>query len=261
LGVLARSIPGQRRATGFTDVRYTLHGFNREECPHSWKGGDVPIRVLIVDDHQIVRDGLKAMLAREMDIEVVGEAENGREAISLARRITPDVVVVDIGMRELNGIDATRQLGEEVPTAHVVALSMHCDRRYIADMLAAGACAYLVKDSAFDELAKAIRSASEGRRYLSPEIADVVLEDYIARMSDDAPLRTTAKGRALSPREREVLQLIAEGKSTKEVASELHLSVKTIETHRRQIMDKLGIFNIAGLIRFAVREGLTGLED
>lgn len=221
----------------------------------------MPITVLIVDDHQIVRDGLRTMLSREMDIEVVGEADNGREAISLTRELKPDVAVMDIGMKDLNGIDATRQLVEEFPGTRVVALSMHCDRRYIADMLAAGASGYLVKDSAFDELALAIRSVVLGRRYLSPAIADVVLDDYITRMSDDAPVRPQRHGRVLSPREREVLQLIAEGKSTKQVAAELHLSVKTVETHRRQIMDKLGIFNIAGLIKFAVREGLTGLDD
>lgn len=221
----------------------------------------MPITVLIVDDHQIVRDGLRSMLSREMDIEVRGEAENGREAITMARKLRPQVVVMDIGMKELNGIDATRQLVEELPDTKVVALSMHCDRRYIADMLAAGASGYLVKDSAFDELALAIRTVTQGRRHLSEMIADVVLDDYINRMNDEAPVRSSGKSRALSPREREVLQLVAEGQSTKEIAAELHLSGKTVETHRRQIMDKLGIFNIAGLIKFAVREGLTGLDD
>ena len=221
----------------------------------------MPITVLIVDDHQIVRDGLRSMLSREMDIKVMGEAENGREAITLARKLRPQVVVMDIGMKELNGIDATRLLVEELPDTKVIALSMHCDRRYIADMLAAGASGYLVKDSAFDELALAIRTVMQGRRHLSAMIADVVLDDYINRMNDEAPVRSTGKSRALSPREREVLQLVAEGQSTKEIAAELHLSGKTVETHRRQIMDKLGIFNIAGLIKFAVREGLTGLED
>lgn len=221
----------------------------------------MPISVLLVDDHQIVRDGLRTMLSREMDIAVVGEAENGREAISSCRKLKPEVVVMDIGMRELNGIDATRLLMEEMPQTRVVALSMHCDRRYVADILAAGACAYLVKDSAFDELAAAIRSVSQGRRYLSPTIADLVLDDYINRMSDTTPVRPARRSRALSGREREVLQLVAEGNSTKQIATELHLSVKTVETHRRQIMEKLGIFNIAGLIKFALREGITGLDD
>lgn len=219
------------------------------------------IRVLIVDDHQIVRDGLRSMLGKQMDIEVVGEAENGREALTRARELNPDVVVMDIGMRELNGIDATRQLLADSPKTKVVALSMHSDRRYVSEMLAAGASGYLLKDSAFDELTQAIRAVAEGRTFLSQGVAGVVLEDYVRRVAggtDDVP---TQSGRALSAREREVLQLIAEGSSTKEIAARLHLSVKTVETHRRQIMDKLGIFNIAGLIKYAVREGLASLDD
>lgn len=219
------------------------------------------IRVLLVDDHKIVRDGLRSMLSKQMDIEVVGESENGREGINDARTLRPDVVVMDIGMRELNGIDATRQLVAEIPAVRVIALSMHSDKRYVSEMLAAGACAYLLKDSAFDELTRAIRAVVEGRRYLSQSVADVVLDDYVDRMSSNGPIQTSATGRALSTREREVLQLMAEGLSTKEIAARLHLSVKTVETHRRQIMDKLGIFNIAGLIKYAVREGLASLED
>lgn len=219
------------------------------------------IRVLIVDDHQIVRDGLRSMLGKQMDIDVVGEAENGREALVRARELSPDVVVMDIGMRELNGIDATRQLLADSPRIKVVALSMHSDRRYVSEMLAAGASGYLLKDSAFDELTQAIRTVSEGRTFLSQGVAGVVLEDYVRRVSGTADEAPTQTGRALSSREREVLQLIAEGASTKEIAARLHLSVKTVETHRRQIMDKLGIFNIAGLIKYAVREGLASLDD
>lgn len=219
------------------------------------------IRVLLVDDHQIVRDGLRSMLAKQLDIEVVGEADNGRDGITSTRETHPDVVVMDIGMRELNGIDATKQLLAEMPGVKVVALSMHSDRRYVSEMLAAGASGYLLKDSAFDELAQAIRSVVAGKRYLSNSIASVVLDDYLSRMNGAPAPMTTAPARPLSVREREVLQLIAEGMSTKEIASRLHLSVKTVETHRRQIMDKLGIFNIAGLIKYAVREGLASLED
>lgn len=218
------------------------------------------IRVVLADDHKIVRDGLKSMLAKQLDIEVVGEAENGREAIQKARELTPDVVVMDIGMPELNGLDAARQLIEQMPGVKVVALSMHSDRRYVSEMLAAGAKGYLLKDSAFDELTRAIRAASEGRTYLSPGVADVVLEDYLRRIGGDGDSAAPPAPRGLSSREREVLQLIAEGLSTKQIASHLHLSVKTVETHRRQIMDKLGIFNIAGLIKFAVREGLASLD-
>lgn len=219
------------------------------------------IRVLLVDDHKIVRDGLRSMLAKQMDIEVVGEAENGRDAISLTRKTQPNVVIMDIGLRELNGIDATRQLVAESPGVRVIALSMHSDRRYVAEMLAAGASGYLLKDSAFDELATAIRAAAEGRVFLSQRVAGVVVDDYVRHLSGEAgEVRPTA-GRTLSAREREVLQLIAEGASTKEIASRLHLSVKTIETYRRQIMGKLDIHNIAGLIKYAVREGLASLED
>lgn len=219
------------------------------------------IRVLLVDDHQIVRDGLQSMLTRQMDIEVVGESDNGRDGIAAARELHPDVVVMDIGMRELNGIDATRQLLAEMPDVRVVALSMHSDRRYVSEMLAAGASGYLLKDSAFDELAEALRSVAAGGRYLSQGVADIVVEDYIDRVMGRGETSVPSAAMSLSAREREVLQLISEGLSTKEVASLLHLSVKTVETHRRQIMDKLGIYNIAGLIKFAVREGLASLED
>lgn len=220
------------------------------------------IRVLLVDDHQIVRDGLRSLLAKQIDIEVVGEAENGREGLEQARALDPDVVVMDIGMRELNGIDATRHLLAEKPSIKVVALSMHSDRRYISEMLAAGASGYLLKDSAFDELTAAIRAVMEGRTFVSQGIAGVVIDDYVRRLTNGtADAAVPSGGRALSPREREVLQLIGEGASTKEAAARLHLSVKTVETHRRQIMDKLGIYNIAGLIKYAVREGLVSLED
>lgn len=219
------------------------------------------IRVLLVDDHQIVRDGLRSLLGKQMDIEVIGEADNGRDALVLARELLPDVVVMDIGMRELNGIDATRQLKTEHPAVKVVALSMHSDRRYVSEMLAAGASGYLLKDSAFDELTLAIRSVAAGQMFLSQGVSGTVLDDYVRRLTGTGGDAPASGGKALSPREREVLQLIAEGASTKEVAARLHLSVKTVETHRRQIMDKLGIYNIAGLIKYAVREGLASLDD
>lgn len=219
------------------------------------------IRVLLTDDHQIVRDGLRSMLAREMDIEVVGEAENGREAIASTRALSPDVVVMDIGMKELNGIDATKRLVEEFPDIRVIGLSMHSDGRYVSEMLRSGARGYLLKDSAIDELTEAIRVVADGGTFLSRGVTGVVLEDYVRRMSGEDGAAVQGPARALSSREREVLQLIAEGLSTKQIAAELHLSGKTVETHRRQIMDKLGIYNIAGLIKFALREGLTTLED
>jgi DNA-binding NarL/FixJ family response regulator len=219
------------------------------------------IRVLLVDDHKIVRDGLRSLLAKQMDIEVVGEADNGREALERTRELRPDVVVMDIGMCELNGIETTRQVIRDTPEIRVVALSMHSDRHHITDMLAAGAVGYLLKDSAFEELTLAIRAVAEGRTFLSRRVSETIIDDYVKNLnSPDAPAAAPA-GRALSPREREVLQLIAGGSSTKECAARLHLSVKTIETHRRNVMDKLGVYSIAGLIKYAVREGLASLED
>jgi DNA-binding NarL/FixJ family response regulator len=218
------------------------------------------IRVVLVDDHQILREGLKSLLSKQLDMEVVGEASSGREALELARKLRPDVMVMDIAMRDLNGIDATRQITSEIDGTRVVALSTHSDRRYVSEMLAAGATGYLLKDGAFDTLAKAIRSVASGQVYLAPGIADVVVADYVKHLSGEATT-TPSSARGLTAREREVLQLIAEGISTKEIASKLHLSVKTVETHRRQIMEKLGIYNVAGLVKYAVREGLASIDD
>lgn len=219
------------------------------------------IKVVLVDDHAIVRDGLKSMLANQMDIEVVGEAQDGREALEVVRSMQPDVVVMDIAMREFNGIEATRAIVGEHHGVRVVALSMHSESRYISEMLAAGATGYLLKDCAFNELATAIRTVFEGRTFVSPAVAEVVMDDYVRRVAGMPQESGASSGRALSPREREVLQLIGGGLSTKEMAARLGLSVKTIETHRRQVMEKLGIYNIAGLIKYAVREGLATLED
>jgi DNA-binding NarL/FixJ family response regulator len=219
------------------------------------------IRVLLVDDHKIVRDGLKSMLAKEADIEVVGEAVNGRDALKAVGPLSPDVVVMDVAMPDLNGIEATREIVADNPKVRVVALSMHSESRYISEMLAAGATGYLLKDCAFDELAAAILTVSAGRTFVSRGAADVVLQDYVRRVGAPPQETAAASRKAISPREREVLALIGEGLSTKEIAARLGLSVKTVETHRRQIMDKLGIYNIAGLIKYAVREGLASLED
>jgi len=218
------------------------------------------VSVVLVDDHKIVRDGLRSMLAKVEGIDVVGEADDGRAALIVVGELTPDVVVMDIGMRDMNGIEATRELLRARPDLGVIALSMHSDQRYVSEMLAAGASGYLLKDSAFDELAAAIRAVAAGQRYLSPSVAGVVLDDYVRRMAGNADAPAAPSVRGLSRRELEVLQLIGEGLSTKEIAARLHLSVKTIETHRRQIMEKLGIFNIAGLIKYALREGLTTLD-
>jgi DNA-binding NarL/FixJ family response regulator len=211
------------------------------------------IKVLIADDHQIVREGLRSMLEKEPGIQVVGEAEEGRTTLRLARDLTPDVIIMDVAMPELNGIEATRQILAEIPTIKVIALSMHDDRRFVLNMIKAGAKGYLLKDSAFKDLAKAIRAVVANKTYLSSEIADVVVKDYLATSSTE---ESSAFG-LLSPREREVLQLIAEGKTTNQTAEQLHISIKTVETHRAQLMAKLKVKGVAELTKYAIREGLT----
>jgi DNA-binding NarL/FixJ family response regulator len=198
---------------------------------------------------------LRNLLEKHADIMVAGEAEDGREALQLARKLSPDVIIMDIAMPDLNGIEATRQIVAEFPGIKVVALSMHSDKRFVSEMLKAGASAYLLKDCAFEELITAIRTIMKGKIYLSPGIAGVVIEDYIRK---DSKAESTVFS-LLSDREREVLQLMAEGKTTKEVAAHLNLSIKTIETHRTNIMTKLNIHSIAELTKYAIREGLTSL--
>ena len=213
------------------------------------------IKILLADDHKIIRHGLRSLLDRQSRIEVVGEAENGRQAVLLARDLQPDVVVMDISMPDLNGMDATLQILAESPHIKIIALSMHTDKRFIIRMLKADASGYLLKDCAFDELARAVTTVIGGQTYLSPEIATVVIKDLVQE-SDNSDSSTLA---LLSGREREVLQLISEGKTTKQIAGKLYISTKTVETHRAKIMKKLNIFSLAGLIKFAVREGLTSL--
>lgn len=213
------------------------------------------IRVAIMDDHTIMREGLRALLEQEPDLEVVGEAADGRAAVDLVQDLQPDVVVMDVGMPDLNGIEATRKMKSLVPGVKVIALSMHSDRRFVRAMLLAGAWGYVVKGSPIEELVAAIRAAAANRMYLDPEITDIVAEDYASQLSV-----TQDSGIAiLTPREREVLQLVAEGVHTKEIASRLGVSVKTALAHRRRTMDKLGLDSVAELVKFAVREGLTSL--
>ena len=213
------------------------------------------VKILLADDHKIVRDGLRDLLSRQTNIQVVGEADNGRITVQSVRKLIPDLVIMDIAMPELNGIEATRQIKSINPDTKIIALSMHSDRRFISEIFKAGASAYLLKESAFEELVKAIRSVMRNQTYLSPQIASQVLKDYLKLSDSD----NTSVFSILSPREREVLQLLAEGKSTKEIADNLNVSVKTIETHRQQIMEKLNIHNIAELTKYAIREGLTTL--
>lgn len=214
------------------------------------------IRVLIVDDHKIVRDGLRVLIEKESGLEVVAEAENGRRAIKLAQKFAPHVVIMDVAMHDMNGIDATRKIRESMPGTRVIALSMHSDRRYVLGMLEAGASGYLLKDSAFEELAVGIRQVTKGHIYLSPQITDVVVEGYLDKSSGYS---ATAQVK-LTAREREILQLLAEGMTTKEIAAHLNISVKTAETHRRNMMEKLNMRSIAELTKYAVREGLVSLD-
>jgi len=214
------------------------------------------IRIILADDHKIVRDGLRALIENQAGMKVVAEADNGRETVRLARDLLPDLVIMDIGMPDLNGIDATRQITAELPDVKVIALSMHSDRRFVVQMFRAGASGYLLKDCAFEELARAVDAVSKNQTYLSPAVAGPVMEDYIHRLSTADSIAYPI----LSPREREVLQLLAEGRSTKETASLLCVSTKTVETHRQQIMSKLNIHTTAELIKYAIREGLTSLD-
>ena len=214
------------------------------------------LRILLVDDHKIVREGLRTLIEKQPGLEVVGEANSGRMALNLARELKPDVVIMDITMPDLNGIEATRQIHSEIPGVKVIALSMHSDKRLVAGILMAGASGYLLKEDCDSvELGRAIQAVASNQTYLSPKIGEVVIKDYVRHLS----ITTSSPFSILTPREREVLQLLAEGKSTKEIASSLHLSVKTIETHRNKIMEKLDIHSIAELTKYAIRERLTPL--
>jgi DNA-binding NarL/FixJ family response regulator len=216
----------------------------------------MPIRIILADDHDIIREGVRALLERQPDMEVVAEADNGRTAVKLTQKHKPNVVVMDVTMPDLNGIDAARQIGAESPDTKIIALSMHSDGRFVSKMLEAGALAYLLKSDAFEELTNAIHAVVSSESYLSPAVAEFVFKDYVHLLSKKAPSAFDD----LTENERQVLQLIAEGFTTKDIASRLHVSVKAIEAHRRKIMDKLGIRSIAELTKFAIREGLTSLE-
>jgi two-component system, NarL family, response regulator NreC len=206
------------------------------------------IRVLLADDHALVRQGFRLILSAQDDIEIVGEAGNGREAVELADKLHPDIVVMDVAMPELNGIEATRRLLALSPHTRVVALSMHKDSVYVREILRAGARGYLLKDSPAPDLLTAVRAVSQGEGYLSPAVSSAVLDDYRKHVSDPIDL--------LSSREREVLQMLAEGKTNKEIAVILNLSVYTVDAHRGRIMEKLNLHSINELVRFAVRNGL-----
>lgn len=214
------------------------------------------IRILLADDHRIFRESLCNLLEQEEDMEVIAQAEDGRAVVEQTLKLLPDVVIMDIGMPGLNGVEATRQIMAGASKAKVIGLSMHSDRRFVAETLRAGACGYLLKDSASGELIRAIHTVMKRGTYLPPSLTDVVVQSYIRKPTTDHSGAFTE----LTPREREVLQLMAEGMSTKQVAANFHISAKTVETHRLNIMDKLAMHSVAELTKYAIREGLTSLE-
>lgn len=213
----------------------------------------MPTRILLVDDHEIMREGMCALLKRLPDIEIVGQASDGRTGISMAKEFSPDIVIMDIGMPNLNGIEATRQLLTDNPRIKVMALSTHSDGSIVAKMLKSGASGYMLKESAFSELMEGIVAMMEGKTYLCSKIAKVVFSDYVTMLSSPQ----WPGGDGLTSRENEVLQLVAEGKTSKEISQALNVSVKTVDSHREHIMEKLSIHNVAGLTKYAVREGIT----
>ncbi len=214
------------------------------------------IRVLLVDDHAIMREGLRLLLEKMPEVKVVGEADNGFQAVELAKNLVPDVVVMDVGMRELNGTEATRMILTDNPDIKVVALSVYSDRQYVLGMLEAGASAYVVKAAAGEEVLQAIKTVVKNKKYISPQVTDVVIDGYTQKnFAPDKSARTK-----LGPRERQVLQLLAEGKSSPNIASSLSIALKTVETHRRNIMKKLDLHSVAELTKYAIREGLTELD-
>jgi len=209
----------------------------------------------LADDHKILCDGISSLLKEYPDFEVIGEAADGRTALRLVRELSPDVVIMDISMPDMNGIDATRRINAEHPGVKVIALSMHCEKQFVSEIFKAGASGYLLKDCAFEELEHAIRIVMNNQTYINPQIASLVVESLVSQPVASKKQAFTL----LTEREREVLQLIAEGKSTKQIASDLHVSAKTVESHRRQVMGKLNIRNVAELTKYAIREGLTSI--
>jgi two-component system NarL family response regulator len=214
------------------------------------------IRILLVDDHQIVREGLRAILTAEESFQIVGEAENGRDAAAMARTLVPDVVIMDIGMPDLNGVEATRQVKAENSHVKVIALSMYADRGYVLGILEAGASGYVLKTGAYDELHRAVKAVTQGKTYLSPDVTQMVVDAQVRSPSQDG----TSAQTSLGPREREIVQLLAEGHTSPQIARRMHISTRTVETHRRNIMKKLDLHSVAELTKYAIRKGLTELD-
>jgi DNA-binding NarL/FixJ family response regulator len=214
-------------------------------------------RIILADDHRIMREGLASLLESQADMEVVQHASDGLQAVSLSREMNPDLVVMDLTMPGMNGIEATRQISNDVPRVKVICLSVHGDTGFVSAVLDAGASGYLLKDCAFEDLVSAIRTVIDNQIYLSPEIASILVEDYKARRSESVPSAFSK----LTEREREIAQLLAEGHTSKEIAKRLHLSVKTVGTHREHLMAKLNLSSLAALTKYAIREGLTSVES
>ena len=222
----------------------------------TFKGGKgMSIKIIIADDHQITREGIRTMLEKETDMKVLGEAEDGRSAVRMSRELEPDLILMDVCMPDMNGIVATSLIRSEFPKIKVIALSMLDDRRFVVNMLRAGASGYMIKDCSFKELTRAIRRVMENRTYLSPGVMDIVVQDYVKPTASAASQYSSN----LTLREKEVLQLIAEGHSTAQIAKRLSVSMKTIETHRQNLMMKINTKGIAGLTKYAIREGLTSV--
>jgi DNA-binding NarL/FixJ family response regulator len=213
------------------------------------------IRIILADDHAILRQGLSRAFEQEKDIDIVGQANDGHSTVELVKELSPDIVIMDIAMPDLNGIEATRIITKNHPKVKVIGLSMHSSDKYIREMFKAGASGYLLKNSPFEMLLEAVKTVASGKTYISPSVGDMILKDYIGKPGEEESAFSV-----LSQREREVLQLLAEGKTTKQVGRRLHISPKTVEAHRLKIMEKLGIDNIAQLTKYAIQEGLTQAE-
>lgn len=216
------------------------------------------IRLLLADDHQMMREGLRAIIEKEQGMCVVGEAQDGATTVEMARKLNPHMVIMDVSMPDLNGIEATRKITKTNPNLKVIGLSGHVNQLFVREMFAAGASAYILKQTASDELVRAIRDVMAGKKYLSSGVARGVVDAYVELSQ---PTSKTPAFVVLTDREREVLQMIAEGRSTKDIGGEMGVSVKTVETHRRNIMEKLNLHSVAELTKYAIREGVTGVEQ
>lgn len=222
------------------------------------------VRILLADDHTLVRGGIRALLNDIKGIQVIGEASDGREALQLVEEQHPDIVVMDIAMAGMNGLEATMRITRDYPDVRVIILSMHMNEEYVLQALRAGAAGYLLKDSAIAELQLAIKAVARGETYLSPPVSKHVISDYVRRVGLEYGMQDPSQQpplERLTSRQREILQLIAEGYTTQEISQKLNIGVKTVETHRTQLMDRLNIHDVAGLVRFAIRNGLISLDE